>query len=322
MSASEGHMPLSEATRITRLDSNVYGANLVSEWCVGSVPNGGYVASVILRAASLHLADRGQPDSISAHFEYVNRAEIGPAILVVDEVKIGRNLSTVHVSLYQHDLRSSAPWFTPGSRREVVGYFINTLLTAETGLTLETAWSMTPPARPADPALLALDRDPHWARRTRLNARATSFARAHNNLEHYLPREAMPRGVLDVWMRLKSGERFTNASLGYVVDANPTVIEAWRPKPDDEDQTPFRSGEMFWYPTLALNLDVKKALPADGAEWLFVRSAAKVIRNGRLDLEVTVLDEGGDVVALSTHVNMMLPAERNMKERSRVAGKL
>ncbi|KAK6225702.1 hypothetical protein QIS74_01749 [Colletotrichum tabaci] len=321
MSASEELVPLSEATRITRLDSNVYGASLASAWCIGSVPNGGYVASVILRAASLHLAGRGQPDTISAHFEYVNRTEIGPAIVVVEEVKIGRNLSTVHVSLYQHDLQSSAPWFTPKSRKEVVGYFINTLLTVEKGLTLKTAWSMTPPTRPADFALLALDKDPHWAKRARLNARATSFARSHNNLEHYLPREGTPRGISDVWMRLKSGERFTNASLGYVVDANPTVIEAWRPRPDEE-QTPFRSSEMFWYPTLALNLDVKKALPAEGAEWLFIRSMAKVIRNGRLDLEVTVLDESGDVVALSTHVNMVLPAERNMKERSHVAGKL
>ncbi|OHF00694.1 hypothetical protein CORC01_04011 [Colletotrichum orchidophilum] len=320
-SSSEELVPFSNATTVTKLGPNVYGAKLVPSWCTGSVPNGGYVASVILRAASLHLAERGQPDSISAHFEYVNRTEIGPAILIVDEVKIGRNLSTVHVSLYQHDLQPSAPWFSPQSRKEVVAYLINTRLTLEKGLTLESGWAMTPPVKPADFALLGLDKDPHWVQKLKLNARAASYARAHSNLEYYVPREDTRRGVVDLWLRLKSGQRFTNVSLGYVVDAYPTVIEAWRPK-RSEEQTPFRSDEMFWYPTLALNLDVKKALPEEGAEWLFIRTMAKVIRNGRLDLEVIVLDQTGDVVALSTHVNMVLPAERNLKERSHSTAKI
>ncbi|KDN64305.1 hypothetical protein CSUB01_08110 [Colletotrichum sublineola] len=321
MSTSEELVPFSEATKITRLQPDVYSANLVSGWCTGSVPNGGYVASVMLRAASLHLAERGQPDTISAHFEYVNRAEIGPAIIIVEEVKIGRNLSTVHVSLYQHDLLPSAPWFTSNSRKNVVGYFINTRFVAENGLTLTTGWDLSPPPKPADFALLSLDKDQHWVRKEKLNARAISYARAHNNLEHYAPREGTRRGIVDLWLRFKSGERFTNASLGFVADAYPTVIEAWRPT-RDEEQTPFRHNDMFWYPTLALNLDVKKALPEEGAEWLFIRSMAKVVRNGRLDLEVTVLDQSGDVVALSTHVNMVLPAERNLSERSQSKSKI
>ncbi|KAK1593715.1 thioesterase-like superfamily-domain-containing protein [Colletotrichum navitas] len=321
MSTSEELVPFSEATKITRLQPDVYSANLVSGWCTGSVPNGGYVASVMLRAASLHLTERGQPDTISAHFEYVNRAEIGPAILIVEEVKIGRNLSTLHVSLYQHDLLPAAPWFTPNSQRNVVGYFINTRLVAEKGLTLATGWDMTPPPEPADFALLSLDQDQHWVKKEKLNARATSYVRAHNNVEYYAPREGTRRGIADLWLRFKSGERFTNASVGFVADAYPTVIEAWRPT-RDEEQTPFRYNDMFWYPTLALNLDVKKALPDEGAEWLFIRSMVKVIRNGRLDLEVTILDQSGDVVALSTHVNMVLSADRNLSERSHSKSKI
>ncbi|OLN87207.1 hypothetical protein CCHL11_03554 [Colletotrichum chlorophyti] len=317
----EDLVPFSDATKVAKLASHVYAANLVSGWCIGSVPNGGYVASVILRVASTHLAERDQPDTISAHFEYVNRTEVGPAILVVDEVKIGRSVSTLHITLYQHDLQSAAPWFSPSSRKEVVGYFINTRIALQKGLTLQTGWTLTPPPKPADFALLALDRDPHWVRRTRLSARAISYARAESNLEYYTPREGTRRGIVDLWLRLASGEKFTNVTLGYVADAYPIVIEAWRPK-RDEEQTPFRSDEVFWYPTLALNLDVKKALPDNGAEWLFIRSLTKVIRNGRLDLEVVVLDESGDVVALSSHVNMILSAERNLKERSHVKGKI
>ena len=71
----------------------------------------------------------------------------------------------------------------------------------------------------------------------------------------------------------------------------------------------------FWYPTLLLNLEMKKALPSEGLEWLFVRVRAKQIQNGRMDLEVVILDELGEIVALSQHVTLILSAERNMAER-------
>jgi len=54
-------------------------------------------------------------------------------------------------------------------------------------------------------------------------------------------------------------------------------------------------------------------LPAEGVEFLFVRVRAKQIKNGRFDLDVTILDESGDLVALSTHVALVLGSERNMK---------
>jgi hypothetical protein len=54
----------------------------------------------------------------------------------------------------------------------------------------------------------------------------------------------------------------------------------------------------FWYPTVLLNLDIKKSLPEIGVEWLFARVVTKSIKNGRMDLEIVILDEGGEIVAL------------------------
>ena len=64
-----------------------------------------------------------------------------------------------------------------------------------------------------------------------------------------------------------------------------------------------------------MNLEVKKTLPPEGVEWLFVRVRPKQIKNGRMDLEVVILDEQGDIVALSQHVCLILDAARNMAER-------
>jgi len=76
----------------------------------------------------------------------------------------------------------------------------------------------------------------------------------------------------------------------------------------------------FWYPTLLLNLEIKKRLPEEGVEWLFVRVDTKQIKNGRLDLDIVVMDEGGEIVAISQHVAFALDAERNLAERKTGAG--
>jgi hypothetical protein len=71
----------------------------------------------------------------------------------------------------------------------------------------------------------------------------------------------------------------------------------------------------YWYPTLVLNLDVKKLLPDEGVEWLFVRVRAKEIKNGRLDLDIEVWDDSKELVATSTHASLIVDASRNTAGR-------
>ena len=66
---------------------------------------------------------------------------------------------------------------------------------------------------------------------------------------------------------------------------------------------------------MLLNLDFKKLIPDEGLEWLFVRVAAKQIKNGRMDLEVIIMDAEGDIVALSHHVALAISSDRNLAER-------
>lgn len=75
--------------------------------------------------------------------------------------------------------------------------------------------------------------------------------------------------------------------------------------------------QQMWYPTLLLNLDVKKALPEEGVKWLFSRVQAKQIKNGRYDLEVCLLDAKGELVAVSHHVVYAVSAERNTAGRGK-----
>ncbi|EKG14901.1 hypothetical protein MPH_07941 [Macrophomina phaseolina MS6] len=295
-----------EATAVKAVDSHTYSANFYTEWCVGSVPHGGFVTAVFLRVASTHfrttLAAQNQPHTITLHLEFLRRTQEGPATFEVKDAKLGRQTSTIHVSLVQD------------GREEVVGYITNSNIDNEQGVSFETGWSLDPAPPPVDLAHLAEDRDEHWAEVT--EKPFSKFRKVMNRVRMYLPRNGQAmKSLSDEWLRLDSGERFTNESIGVVSDLWPQIIEEFRR--EEKNAAP------FWYPTLLLNLDIKKPLPEEGVEWLFVRVRAKKIKNGRQDLEVVVLDETGDLVALSHHVALVLSAERNTaKRRTKDASKI
>jgi acyl-CoA thioesterase FadM len=94
----------------------------------------------------------------------------------------------------------------------------------------------------------------------------------------------------------------------HIHDSNPYEVKS---KGSSEKKAPAR----FWYPTVLLNIDFKKSLPAEGVEWLFVRVNTKQIKNGRLDLDIVIMDEGGEIVALSNHVGLALDSSRNLAVR-------
>lgn len=55
---------------------------------------------------------------------------------------------------------------------------------------------------------------------------------------------------------------------------------------------------------------------------MLVRVQSKVIKNGRLDIEAVIVDEGGDIVALSHHIAYAVPVARNIAVRRTGSTKL
>jgi hypothetical protein len=271
---------------------------------------------------------------MNAHFQFLSRTEAGPAVIFIEDIKRGRQLSTLHATLYQGGLLDKAPWFTPGStRKPISAYLTMTDLSKEQGVSLPVPFNLDhplpPPPKPNFTALKEnLDRN--WERFTVPRASPLGSMRCLQNCIYYAPRGGQAikhKHVIDKWVRLASGEKFTASSLGYVADCWPYVVEAYRPPPPSNNQEsvseqsrhehdPFPHDAKFWYPTVVLNLEVKKALPEEGVEWLQLRIQSKQVKRGRLDLEVIVLDEDGELVALSNHVNLIVGSERNTAGRS------
>lgn len=223
----------------------------------------------------------------------------------------------LHITLYQDGVLTEAPWVSPTTRRLVVAYVTCGSLATETGVTLDTKWSLSHPLPKADLSLLGNNSDPGWYR---VRSWLQKMAPQYQNLELYAPRIGHPLpATLDFWVRYACGDMITNIDLGYIADAAaPYVIDNYRAtSPDDPkiDGSVIPDNMTLWCPTLSMDLDMKKLLPEEGVEWLHIRSSAKRIKNGRLDAEVIVMDETGDIICLSRHVAMVVDASRNYANR-------
>ena len=261
----------------------------------------------------------------------------GPAKFTVSDSKLGTRISTIHISLTQGQ-------GDPDQHPAVVGYITQSNLTTEAGLSLETAFSLHPPPLPIQSTdALRRDEEPNWVLTEK---KFTKFRKAGRHVKTYLLREGqVGQALIDQWLCFESGERFTQEALGYLVDTFPQIMESANGQgdlakemrqlqaqnagaSDVQESGPIGTGldksqwAQFWYPTVTLTIDIKKALPVEGVDWLFSRVRAKQIRNGRMDLEVTILNEDGDILALSTHVALIVDAKRNMVRNANSVSKI
>ena len=322
-----------EVLPVKQIESHKYEVNFTHPWCIGKVPNGGYVTSAFMLVASTHMQlthSKGkQKDVINLHLEFMRKTSEGQAFFTVKDAKIGARVSNLRLILSQKDDR------TGKLVDEVEGYVTMTNMSSEAGLSLDTGFKLHPEPLSVDLVNLSQNKDKNFLRRGR--DPLADFRRAGTNMAMHLMRPEkrpahFPKALIDQWITFKpEGKKgvHTNDALGFVVDIFPQLIEGYvnadleeavlqRDMSPEEAQQLIKSRKRqgFWYPTLSLNLDVKKLLPAEGVNWLFVRIQATSIFNGRFDLSVHVLDEQNDLVALSTHACLAVDASRNM-ERSK-----
>jgi acyl-coenzyme A thioesterase PaaI-like protein len=318
------NMAFEAATAVRQKDSHTYTATFSGEWVIGSVPHGGYVTSIFQTVASQHfrttLSSQNQPHLLALHLEFLRRTDVGPATFVVRDVKLGRQMSIIHVTLSQ------------GAREEIVGYITHSNLSVEKGVSFDTHWLSRSDLGGVDTSSLENGTNNVWLEKQPWPM--AEFRKAANHFRTWMPRRGQTvQSGYDFWScPAEAGARWKNDSLGYLVDCFPQLLESYLQegvdpyslKMDVDPEMRVRSKELskkagnFWYPTVLLNIDVKKALPEEGERFLFTRVRAKQIRNGRYDLEVVIVDPSGDLVALSHHVCLVVGAERNMAKRREV----
>ncbi|KKY29114.1 putativetrehalose-phosphate synthase (udp-forming) [Phaeomoniella chlamydospora] len=317
-------LPFSELISIRSIsDSEYVSPALDKEWAIGSVPNGGYTSALFASAARFHSRTTAeadpksplntQPDVLHLSLQFLRRTFVGhPGYFEVKNVKLGKRQTILHLTLTQPT--------TPDGRKSLVeGYASLGNLATEEGISLATSdsfWSPTP--LPVDLKKLEKDgRDACWNAYT---PPFLSFRRSSQHQQTYQPKNEIVggtpewKGIVDQWAKFTPysdtdnkfpRSKWTNETIPWVVDNLPPIVEHMLFKEDAKYPK-------FWYPTLTLAIDVKKSLPPEGVDWLFSRCIAKVIKNGRMDLKVVVLDEQREIVAIATHTALAVDVARNV----------
>lgn len=271
---------------------------------------------------------------ISMQLSFLRRTGAGRAVLDVQDVKLGARTSTIHVALLQESEKKKK---NPQQlETKIVGYVTVSPASKETGVSARMNWELEAElGRGVD--LKRLGGSEEGEGRDERNGWVkwmppfSEFRKATRNLEIYVrdPPSAGPTEgngkppVIDQWSRFRPGGdasgRWVNDAVVFLVDMFPQALHGF-----DRIASTAATGSAetlqgkFWYPTVALNVDLKKRLPAEGTEWLYSRVVSKAMRDGRVDIEVVVLDEGGEVVAIGSQVGLVLSASRNVGTRQKL----
>ena len=295
-----------------------------------TVPHGGYSTAVLYRLAVTHFAHTHPTlynvpaTPISIQLAFLRRTSAGPAVLTVEDTKLGARTSIIHVTLSQVS-EKKGPSNKDELEAKITGYITVSPSTAEVGISADTAWAPHPPApsgtgpngRVNLSNLGKTGRDGNWVK---IEPPFPQFRRATQQVELFGLSSA-PKGprVIDQWARFRPGgdknARWTNEAVAFLTDMFPMALDGFDTMTSESGVGQENKPAKYWYPTVSLNIDMKKRLPAQGPEWLYSRVQTKVVRDGRTDMDVVILDEEGDVVALSTQVGLVVSSSRNIGKR-------
>ncbi|KAJ9139103.1 hypothetical protein NKR23_g8026 [Pleurostoma richardsiae] len=299
---------LQEGLSIRRLSSHTYVVELGYDSERSDIPSPGYIASCFLEVSRIHfsttLAAYHQPHTVAVQLNYLRPTHGGCAVFKVRDLKLGGQTSVVQTTLidYSGDTAGLSGRLDPARLGDelVTAYLTNTNMAQLKGSSIETNFELRPAPRPVNLQKLREDEDASWKLHGALTFRQTDSGR--DTVDLFLEKEpTLPRPTLDHWISFSDGTTFSTSSLGIVAD----ICVA---KSDLHDKalalTDLSLPFLYKTTPAILNMDIKKILPAAGAEFLFVRVQSKRIRNGRLDAEILILDPDGDIVAVCNQMTL------------------
>ena len=253
------------ATAVTRAEGGALVTELHPGWDVGGgILNGGYLLSVVARAAVLE-SPHAHPVALAA--SYLRAPAAGPATLTVVPGPAGRTLAHAHVTLADAGgpaLSVNVTTATLGDDPSVWSEPMPDVPPVQECFSVAEHRELAPPGVQVPGLSLRVD--------TRLDIATAGWAFGQPSGEP----------VLRAWMRFTDGREPDPLALVTFADALPP--------------TSFSLGNLGWAPTVQLQVLVR-ALPAPG--WCLVEARSSEIAGGWVDEDYRIWDSTGRLVAQS-----------------------
>ncbi len=256
----------SEVSRIVPCADGSFDAEVSSEWTIGGKPNGGYLLSLLGRAA-VAVGHHEHVMAASAHF--LRPPDPGPVKIEAEVLRAGRSASQLSAGLRQDGTRC-----------------VEAVITTTTiDATSVPYWDRGIPP----PGMVPLEDCPRLSPRVPGGLRVAIMEHVEVRLEPesagFATGRPTGRGELRGWLSLPEGEPFDPAALLFAVDGFPPAT--------------FDVAFAGWVPTFELTVYVR-ALPAPGP--VRILQQARLIEGQKLDEACFVWDVRGRLVAQGTQL--------------------
>lgn len=271
------------------------------------------------------LVAKDQPDILSLHIEFLRSCEKKDITVTIIPLKVGAIACTLQLQLSQTN------------RVCIVALATTTNFDKPLGPSAPTDWTLHPPAPPTPDFTLidARKPEPNWVTAVQQGELLTFSHR----LLIVNPRRGFPvAGVCDAWYRFHGDERMDATYLSLMSDVIPSMADTlmgsglynahtfqakaakWAEQNPGIPATMTNSiaGAMqskTFNITATLNIEFKKRLPAEGLEWIFTRTATKMLEDGRMALDITMCDERMDLVCEAHQLMLVLDAQRKFYKK-------
>jgi len=257
-------------TGLDRVAPNVYVGRIDPGWFVIASPNGGYVASIVLRALAMTVDDADRsPRSLTVH--YLRPAVEGPLTVRTTVERAGRSLSTLSARVYQQDACVAialAAFSHPFSGPEFNDASMPNVPSPGAAPEAPRPPGLTPPILERFDYRLALGDIP--------------FSGAN-------------RSLIGAWMRLKDGRVPDSLLVPALADGCPPSVFG-------------RLSAPIAAPTIDLTVHFRAALPLPGAgpaDYLLAVFRSRLGAEGFFEEDGEIYSEGGLLVAQSRQLALL-----------------
>jgi hypothetical protein len=256
----------SAVSAVSQHEPGRFSAEIDPEWTIGAKPNGGYLLSMLARAATSTSA-HGHVVAASAHF--LHSPDPGPVLIETELLRSGRSASQIRARMEQDGQACVEALVTASSLAGNTSPYWDRGLPAKSAVGYEDC-----------PRLI-----PNLPNGIRVAIMEQVEVRLEPNSSGFAAGRPSGRGELRGWLALPGGEPFDPSALLFAVDAFPPAT--------------FDIEFSGWVPTLELTVYVR-ALPAPGPVQVLQR--AQLVDAGRVDESCFVWDMSGRLVAQGTQL--------------------
>jgi acyl-coenzyme A thioesterase PaaI-like protein len=256
----------STVSAVTQVEPGRFTAEVDPEWTIAGKPNGGYLLSMLGRAAT---ATTEHDHVVAASAHYLHSPDPGPVLIETEVLRAGRSASQLRARMEQ------------GGKGCVEALFTATHLAGDTTPHWDGGLPERSQSRFEDcPRLVpSLPNGNRVAIMEQIDVRLDAESRG------FTSGRPSGRGELRGWLALPNAEPFDPNALLFAVDAFPPAT--------------FDIEFSGWVPTLELSAYVR-ALPVPGPVRVLQR--AQLIDSGRVDESCFVWDLSGRLVAQGTQL--------------------